>query len=187
MSVALDKDRRRFTTEEVLRLVDLGILHPDESVELLEGELIVMTPQGPAHSARIMALQELLAEAYRGVGSLRTQLPLDASPDGLPEPDFAVVRGGPPDYATRHPSGSDVLLLVEVARTSQEVDRAKARTYARIGVAVYWLVDLAVRVLEVRSEPLPDGRYARTLILNLDDQVELPALGRNAAVAELLG
>src|SRR6266545_6472926 len=100
--------RRRFTAEEVLHMVEAGILDPDERIELLEGELVVVTPQGPGHSSRLMALDQLLAEAYRGIGSVRVQLPLDASPHALPEPDIAVVRGSAVDYADRHPGGPDV-------------------------------------------------------------------------------
>ncbi len=187
MSIGSDLERRRFTASEVLRMVEVGIIDPDEHVELLEGELVVVTPQGPPHASRIMALMERLIELYRGVGSLRTQLPLDASPDGLPEPDLAMVRGTASDYTKRHPSGPDVILVIEIARTSQKLDRAKARTYARIGVAVYWIVDLAAGALEVRTEPRPDGQYARTDILGPDDVVELPALARTFRVAELFG
>jgi Uma2 family endonuclease len=179
--------RRRFTTDEVLRMVASGIIHPDEPLELLEGELVIVTPQGPLHSSRIMALQELLADCYRGSGSLRTQLPLDGAPDGLPEPDLAVVRGSAADYVDRHPAGADVILLLEVARTSQEIDRDKARTYARMGVAVYWLLDLTARRLEVRTSPLPEGSYARTSVLDPTETVELPALARTIGVADLLG
>jgi Uma2 family endonuclease len=166
-------------------MVAAGILHPDERVELLEGELVVVTPQGPLHSSRIMALQEYLSAAYRGVGALRVQLPLDASPDGLPEPDLAIVRGSAVDYAARHPVGSDVLLAIEVSSTSQTIDRGKARTYGRMGVAVYWLIDLAARRVEVRSQPLADGGYGRTTVAAETERVELPGLGRTVAVADL--
>ncbi len=187
MSVGSEFERRRFTASEVLRMVELGVIGPDEHVELLEGELVVVTPQGPPHASRIMTFQELLSELYRGVGSLRIQLPLDAAPDGLPEPDLALVRGAGSDYRTRHPSGADVILVVEIARTSQKLDRAKARTYARMGVSVYWIVDLAAGALEVRTAPRGDGRYARTEIFGPDDLVELPALARTMRVAELFG
>jgi Uma2 family endonuclease len=108
------------------------------------------------------------------------------SPDGLPEPDLAIVRGSASDYLVRHPLGADVILAVEVARTSQETDRRKARTYARIGVAAYWLIDLTARRIEVRTQPLADGSYARTAVLDEAQVIELPGLGRAIAVAALL-
>ncbi|HKE16390.1 MAG TPA: Uma2 family endonuclease [Kofleriaceae bacterium] len=186
MGLTVETAHRRFTTDEVLRMVDAGIIEPDEPLELLEGELVVVTPQGPPHSSRIMALQDFLADAYRGSGALRVQLPLDASPDGLPEPDLAVVRGSAADYAEHHPVGADVILAVEVARTSQDTDRKKARTYARIGIPVYWLLDLTARRLEVSTQPLSEGRYARTALFGPAETVELPLLGRVVSVAQLL-
>ena len=140
-----DVQRRRFTVDEVNRMVEEGILGEDEPVELLEGELVIVSPQDPRHAACLVTLTERLAEAYRGVAHVRPQVPLDARPHSLPEPDLAVVKGRPGDYSDRHPSGGDALLVIEIARTSRPIDRRKAGIYAGAGVPVYWLVDLAAR------------------------------------------
>jgi Uma2 family endonuclease len=90
------------------------------------------------------------------------------------------------DFAERHPAGSDLLLTVEEAQTSQSVDRAKASIYARAGVPVYWTVDLASRHVEVRSEPLPDGRHSRLETYTEDDRIPVPGTDAAAAVRNLL-
>lgn len=179
--------RRRFSSADVLRMAELGILKPDEPVELLEGELIVVTLQGPLHASRIMALQELLARAYEGRAKLRVQLPLDSRADSLPEPDFAIVRGQASDYVEHHPTGADAVLVIEVAHTSQSFDRQKAVVYARMGVAEYWLVDLERARVEIRRGPTPDGLYTSTEILSGNACVQLPATTQSIAVSELLG
>lgn len=166
-------------------MVEAGVLAEDEPVELLDGRLVVMTPQGPPHSATITRLQARLHDAYGDRFLVRTQLPLDAGEHDLPEPDLAIVRPDETAYMTRHPTGRDAVLVVEVALTSQAVDRAKARLYARAGVAVYWLLDLEARRLEVRTDPAHDG-YEVTTVLAPNRSVDLPESHEQWTVASLL-
>jgi hypothetical protein len=77
------------------------------------------------------------------------------------------------------------VLALEVAATSQRLDRDKARLYARGGAAHYWLVDLVNHRLEARSEPQTGGEYGVARILGPEDQVTLPSIGR-LRVADLL-
>jgi Uma2 family endonuclease len=185
--LAADVPRRRLLATEVLRMVEEGILREDEPVELIEGELVIVSPQGPLHSSRVMSLHELLSKEYAGVARLRVQMPIAAGTESLPEPDIAVVRGAPEDYRDRHPAGADVLLAVEVARTSQKLDREKALTYARAGVAAYWIVDLVTRRVEVRTAPGLGGQYADLRVLGAEETVDLPGLGRSVAVSVIVG
>jgi Uma2 family endonuclease len=185
VQIAETFERRRFCAAEVLRMVEEGILGEDEPVELLEGELVVTPPQGPPHSAVVSDLDGRLREIYRPGCHVRPQCPLAGATDSLPEPDLAVVRGKPRDYIKAHPSGGDVLLVVEVARTSQAIDRRKVRAYAKIGVPVYWLLDLAARRLEVRSEPDGDD-YRSTRLLRESESVTLPGVDASWTVASLL-
>jgi Uma2 family endonuclease len=166
---------RRFTADEVTRMVEAGVLREDEPLELLGGELIVVTPQGPAHADAATALRDLFVEAYRGKGVVvRDDKPLAAGPVDLPEPDLAVVHGRRGSFADRHPRGDEAVLVVELARTSLALDRSKAAVYAAGGVAVYWLVDMQTRRIEVHTEPRADGRYAAVRVLSEDDAAELP-------------
>jgi hypothetical protein len=175
---------RRFTVDEVLRMVDAGILGPDEPLELIEGELIEVTPQGPEHATCVGEIQDLLAAAYAGIGHVRVQMPLRAGSRSLPEPDLAVAQGPRSRYRARHPDAADVLLVVEVAQSSLAYDRSKAAVYARAGVSEYWVIDLAARRAEVHREPAPDG-YARVVRLSAGDALALPRLTGERRVGEL--
>lgn len=183
----LDFPRRLFTVDEVSQMVEKGILREGERVELLDGDLLVVSPQGPAHSARLAALAHTLTRVYGDVAHPRTQMPLDARPYNLPEPDLAVVRGQPLDYQHRHPVGADTLLLIEVANTSQALDRRKIQIYAAAGVPVYWLVDLVARQIEVFSAPTNGGIFARRRVLGPEEEVELPEVGVRLAVSAIVG
>lgn len=184
--LAADVQRRRFTVDEVNRMVEEGILGEDEPVELLDGELVIVSPQDPRHAACLLVLTDLLAEAYRGIAHVRPQVPLDARPNSLPEPDLAVVRGKPTDYADRHPNGREALLVVEIARTSKQLDRRKARIYAGAGVPVYWLVDLAARQMEVFGGLSKRGAFEHHQVLGPDDDLELPGVALRWRVADVV-
>ncbi|HEY2730392.1 MAG TPA: Uma2 family endonuclease [Polyangia bacterium] len=176
---------RRFTADEAMRMVELGIVGEDEHVELLDGAFVEVGQQGPEQAYATTVLSDRLRGVYRGHFQVREEKPLAAGEHDLPEPDVAIFRGGDADYWSRHPSGRDSILVVELALSSQSIDRRKASVYAAAGVPVYWLVDLAARRLELRTTPV-DGAYQVTRILAEDDVVELPASNERWAVRDLL-
>jgi Uma2 family endonuclease len=92
-SVVLQEPRWKFTVEDVLGMMRAGILHEDQRVELLEGELFPMSPQDPPHTAAIRRLRAALTRAYGGGYTVDVQAPLRASDHSLPEPDVMVLRG----------------------------------------------------------------------------------------------
>jgi len=150
---------KHWTRQEYDRLADAGILAPDERVELLEGEIVTMTPQHGPHAASIGLAEAALRTAFGPAHWIRIQLPLIVDPE--PEPDLAVVPGSPRDYANEHPRTA--LLVVEIADSTLERDRAyKSPIYARAGIPEYWIVNLPERCLEVYRDPVTlPGRPAR--------------------------
>lgn len=166
-------------------MVDAGILGEDEPVELLDGVLVEVSPQGPIHANATALLADRLRTVYPGPGRVREEKPIAASTFSLPEPDIAVVRGFGGAYGTRHPAGSDAVLVVELAWSSQNEDRRKAATYAAASVPVYWLVDLKDRRLEVRTDPR-GGAYSSTHLLAEADIASLPEVGVRWLVRDLL-
>jgi Uma2 family endonuclease len=176
---------RKFTVDEALRMVDAGILEKDEHVELLDGALVEMSPQGPKHANAVTRLSNQLRQAYLGRAVVREEKPFAATAYSLPEPDIAVVRAPIERYDDAHPSGTDTLLVVELALTSRAIDRRKAAIYAAAGVPAYWLLDLAARRLELRTTP-EDGAYLVTRILREDEIVSVPELGLDWRVGDLL-
>src|SRR5215467_11843109 len=143
---------RRWTRREYNRLIELGVLHEDEPIELLAGRLVVREPQRTPHAMATQLAAEALRTAFGPGWSVRVQLPIALDAESEPEPDVAVVGGSPRDYPTEHPSAP--ALVVEVAHASLRADRLlKARLYARAGIAEYWIVNLVDRVLEVYRSP----------------------------------
>ena len=184
-----DEVRRKFTVDEVMRMVSAGIIDEDDRVELIEGELYLMAPQDPPHAGTTGKLNMLLTKAYRDGFTVRVQLPLVASEHSLPEPDFAVVKGSPETYESRHPTGPDAVVVIEVTWSSERMDRRKAGIYAAAGVPVYWRLDLPRRHLEVHEGP--DGQGAYTMVHILDEQADiafpgLPGPEQRVKVADLL-
>lgn len=143
---------------------------------------------GPDHRTLEDELHRRLLVAYAGSDvHVLDQGPVVAGPIGLPEPDLAVVRGTERAYLDRHPTGADLVLVVELAKTSHARDRAKLHDYARGGVPEYWLVDLRAHVLEVFREPQPEtGTFAVHEVLDDEQDVALPGLTVRFSVASLL-
>ncbi len=176
---------KRWTADEVLHLVELGLLH-DEHVELIQGELVVVPPQGPVHSNLTVVVRELLADAYGRAFHLRDHSSISAGDDSLPEPDIAVIRGRPgTTFMTRLPGPTDTVLVVEISHTTRAYDRRKADVYAAAGFETYWLVDVDARRVEVRTSP-KDGEYTKTEIVGDDATLELPATNATVTAAQLL-
>lgn len=149
-------------------MVAAGILDEHEPVELIDGELIIVSPQGPTHSSLTVIVRRALERAYGSGFYAQSHSPIDAGPRNLPEPDVAVVRGEPFGFGDRHPGGAELALVVEISLTSQRLDRRKAGVYARAGVGEYWQIDVPKRCLTVFTEP--DGaEYRRRATYREDD------------------
>ena len=148
--------RRVFTVEEYHRIANAGILREDDRVELLEGEIVEMTPIGSRHAACVDRLNSLFVRGLGQRGIVRVQSPVRLGERSELQPDLALLRVRPDFYAQAHPGPTDILLLVEVAETSTEVDReVKVPLYARAGIREVWLVDLAGGCVEIYREPAP--------------------------------
>jgi Uma2 family endonuclease len=146
---------RRLRRVEYDRLVDLGMF-VGERLELLDGLLVVREPQGSPHAAIVAHIGQTIATAFGPGWHPRLHSPLALDDESEPEPDLAVVAGGPRDYVGAHPSTA--ALVVEVADSSLRLDRRlKGGLYARAGLVDYWIVNLVDRVLEVHREPQPQA------------------------------
>jgi len=177
----------RITREHYWRLVDEGVIGPDDRVELLEGVIVSMSPQNPPHAFVIAALTQWLSAAVAADASVRVQLPLDLSELSTPEPDLAVVAGRARDYVAVHPTSA--LLVVEVADGTVLQDRmTKGPMYAAAGIAEYWLVNLRDHCVEVYRRPNREQRgYTEAQVLRAGDRLEVATLpGLAIPVAEIL-
>lgn len=100
----LEVRTRRWNRKEYGRLIDLGLLHEDEPLELIDGELVVREPQHTPHATAIDLTQEALRSAFGAGWRVRVQLPVALDDASEPEPDVVVVAGAARDYLGEHPT-----------------------------------------------------------------------------------
>ena len=148
----------RFTVADYYRMLEAGILAEDDRVELLNGQVVEMSPVGPPHAAAAELVRDALQAALGARAQVRDSKPVDLGEYDEPLPDLAAVRPRADRYATAHPTAADVFWLVEVADSSLARDQwTKPAIYAAAGIREVWMVNLPDRVLEVYRDPGPEG------------------------------
>jgi Uma2 family endonuclease len=156
---------RLWTVDEYHRMIEAGILTSKDRVELLEGQIIQMSPQRPPHAATTQRASDYLKALLTDRAHVRSQLPITLS-TSEPEPDIAVVRIDPGAYGNHHPTPNEILLLIEVAHTTLESDRQeKAPIYARANIADYWILDISTHQVYIFRNPSNES-YQSQIILN---------------------
>ena len=186
--MAVQSVRHRFTVDEYHRMSETGIFVEDDRVELIDGEIVEMTPIGVRHAACVRRLNRLFSGRLGERAIVDVQNPIRVREQSEPQPDVALLRPRPDLYAPAHPGPGDVLLLVEVAETSAHLERAvKVPLYARAGIQEVWLVDLAGEVIEVYRRPLPE-RYQELQRVGRGQQLSSQAFpDLSLAVDDILG
>jgi Uma2 family endonuclease len=162
--------RRLFTTTEYERMVQTGILHEDEHVELLSGEVREMSPIGSRHVACVNRLNTLLSLHVGVQAIISIQNPIRLSDYSEPEPDIAVLHARADYYADSLPTPDDILLVIEVADSSLEYDRdEKLPRYAEAMIPEVWVIDLNHNTLERYVRPI-HGRFAEGVMYQRGEQ-----------------
>lgn len=180
-------ETRRFTADEVWQMLDAGIITEDERLELIDGQLLVVTPQGWSHERSIGHCTRILSLAYGEDFTLRVQMSLGGLYSHIPEPDVSVgLTEGPWNADRRHPRGDELLVVVEVAVTNHWLARRKIALYAEAGAPVYWFVDVPRRQVTLYEGPHRDGTWDRTTVIPESGELVLPGLGTTLAVARIL-
>lgn len=153
----------RLTVADYHRMVECGILSEDERVELLDGQVVPMTPIGSPHAGCVNRLTRMLTHALGDRATIAVQNPAVLDGWSEPQPDVTVLEPRPDGYAAAHPRPADILLLIEVADTSLARDReVKLPLYAAAGVAEVWLVQLPADRIHMYRDPGPaDYRSVR--------------------------
>jgi Uma2 family endonuclease len=158
MTLQLEQPQtKRWTREEYYRLADEGWFR-GQRVQLIDGEIIQMPPQGHPHARAIAVLTRWLHDTYNNDFMIRIQMPLNVLKDSDPEPDAAVARGSI-ESDSDHPQTA--LLVIEVSDSSLPLDRKKAFLYAAAGIQEYWIVDVDHRLVEVYRNPVSDKSAPR--------------------------
>ena len=181
---------RRFTIDEYHRLAQAGILRADERLELIDGEVIEMTPIGERHAEGVVRITDLFAatEKIRRSAHLSVQNPIRLGDHVEPQPDLMLIRRRGGRYTLGRPAPVDILLLIEVADTTFAYDRQiKAPLYARGGLTELWIVDLVGEAVEVYRDPAPGG-YQTVRVAHRGEAIAPLAFpDTSIAVADILG
>jgi Uma2 family endonuclease len=151
----------RMTLEQYEAMIAAGVFTKRDRVLLINGYLVTRITESPLHGAVCGAVHASLEPLLPPGWYLRQGKPLRVPAFSIPEPDISVVRGSYRDYSIRHPGPADVALVVEVADSSLDEDRAMAGISGAGGVPVYWIVNLVHRQIEVYSGPGPGGYSSR--------------------------
>jgi Uma2 family endonuclease len=148
----------KISLEQYHRMVDAGIWD-DCHVELLNGVVVEMSPEGMPHASRSTTTSEYLRDVLGRLVQIRDGHPITLPSGSEPEPDIAVVQRVEDNYLSHHPYPENVFWVIEYANTSLDKDLGvKAAIYASEGISEYWVINLKKNVLIVFRDPV-DGKY----------------------------
>ena len=179
--------KHRFNVKEYYRMAETGVLRPDARVELLDGQIMDMSPIGPFHGGVVGRLARLFNTVSNDRWLVLSQHPVRLDEHSEPQPDVLLLRPIQDDYTNRLPRPDDVYLLVEVSDSTLSLDREeKLPLYGRAGIVEVWIVNLVDQTVEVYREPYFTG-YGSKTILRAGDQARPQAFPDAVVdVAELL-
>ena len=161
LQITANVPHRLINVDEFYQMANAGILAEDERVELIEGELLAMSPIGSFHANIVDCITHSLFQQIGNNVRVRIQNPLFLSNVNEPEPDVALVKKA--NYSQQHPTPADVFLLIEVADSSEKYDRkTKLPLYAHYEIPEVWLINVKQKKLEIYQKPSPEG-YCVTL------------------------
>jgi Uma2 family endonuclease len=164
--------KQSFTVTEYERMGETGVFPPEARLELIEGEIIEMSPIGSRHAACVERISGRLHEIAQRRFLVRTQNPIVTDDFSEPQPDISVLRFREDYYENAHPRPMDILLVIEVADTTITFDRrVKSSLYARAAIPEFLLFNLSDDQVEFFSRP-ESGTYQNTRVLKPGDRFE---------------
>ena len=159
-------ERFRLSRDRYHQMIENGVIGEDDRIELIEGELVTMSPIGAEHSGLVKKLTELLFGRLNKRALISVQDPIQLDDFSEPEPDLALLQPRADYYMRSLPRPADVLLVIEVADSGLAYDRTvKMPLYAQAGIAEAWIVNLIDRWIEVYRDPSPAGYTTMLKIL----------------------
>ncbi|ACB54272.1 hypothetical protein cce_4926 [Crocosphaera subtropica ATCC 51142] len=142
----------KWSIDDYHQMIEAGILR-DRSVELLDGEIVEMSPETPIHYTTAKRGTKYLETLLEGKADVRFNGPITLS-NSEPEPDIAIVRLPESSYYNRHPHPQDIFWIIEVAKTSLKKDlETKLSIYAGEQIQEYWIIDLLTQQIIVFRNP----------------------------------
>ncbi len=169
---------RRISVDEYYKMAEVGILKPDERVELIAGEIVQMSPIGIRHMNCVNRFNKRLTKLVPDEFIVSIQNPIRLSENDEPQPDIVIARRVEDDEPFRP---KDIILVIEVAETTYDYDRnVKVPRYADEGIPEVWLVNLPEEAIESFTNPI-NGVYTEVREYRIGEKIR-PALLPSVAV-----
>ncbi len=155
----------RWSIDSYHKAVDAGVFD-GQPLELLNGELIEMSPEGILHAGLSSDAADYLRERLGNQAKVREAKPITLLNDSEPEPDIAIVKPLGDLYKTeRHPYPSDIFWVIEYSNTSLGKDlQVKHQIYAKANIIEYWIINLKTRELIVLRNPVDDNYQSQIIM-----------------------
>jgi len=173
----VETTKKLFTLDEYYRMAEVGILKPEDRVELIDGEIIEMSPIGNRHVGCVNRLNHLFTSTFKDRVVVSVQHPLRLNKYNEPEPDVVLLRPRSDFYASKTPASDDSFLVIEGADTTLAYDRnVKIPRYAAAAVPEVWIVNIRDDRLLVYRDVVA-GAYNTSLVLRRGESIsatELP-------------
>ena len=152
--------RKKFRTDEVYKMMEIGILPEESGWELIDGELVDKMPIGSKHASNVKRLNRILTNLVGQNSIVSVQDPIHIDEHNEPERDIALLVPRDDFYAEAHPTAKDVLLVIEVSDSTLEYDRdLKKNLYAGAGIGEFWLINLQKNTIETFWNPTGGDYY----------------------------
>jgi Uma2 family endonuclease len=156
----------KFNVEQYHQMGEASIFAPGVRLELIQGEIVDMTPIGLKHAIAINRLNYLLTLRVRDRGIISIQNSIRLNNYSEPQPDVVILRHRQDFYANKFPAAEDVLLLVEVSDSSLKYDReVKVPLYAKSNIPETWVIDLNQEIIEIYRHPI-ENIYTLKQVIN---------------------
>ena len=180
--------KKLFTVDEYCQMGEAGIFDPEARLELIEGEIIEMSPPGTRHAACVNRANAVFASRLAGHAMLSIQNAVILSRHTMPQPDIVLARPREDYYSSKHIAPEDIFLVIEVSDSTLRYDRnRKMPLYAKAGVPELWIEDLQTDIILVYRDPGPKT-YSTSLTLHRGESVSIAAFPDIVfSVDELLG
>ncbi|SHM99211.1 Endonuclease, Uma2 family (restriction endonuclease fold) [Cyclobacterium lianum] len=157
--MATEVVKRLINVDEYHKMAEMGILKPDDRLELIQGEIYEMSPIGSKHAGIVNKLAGLLNELFKNKAVTGVQNPVQIDDRNEPEPDISLLKYRSDYYSSAHPVPADVLAIIEVSDASIRFDKdVKLPLYATHRIPEYWIIDLESNRIEVYANP-KEGTY----------------------------
>ncbi len=180
--------RRLFRVDEFHRMAEAGVFGEADRLELVDGEIVRMTPISSRHAGCVMRLNDWFGQHVRTRVIVSVQNPAVLTEQTELYPDIALLERRSDFYSESLPQPADVLLIVEVADTTADYDRqVKVPRYASVGIHEVWVVDLPQSAIDVYRQPAA-ARYTEHQRLRPGESLPIPgASDHRLSVKEALG